>query len=517
MNDHIYWYGCYRVSRSADDPLTTASSIQHPAKMSPGLLQHIRRFGEERAWWKPGDSIIDSFGSIGTTGLLRLHGYNTILVELEERFVRSAQENMAILDRKAAWVKKLGLSRVIQGDSRRLAELLGIETEAAVTSPPYGDSMTRGGHLVWRDQGKFQAHKQSEGLDEIYGNSDGQIGNLPDRPDAAVTSPPYGHPAKGLTEDEYAKKQAIINRGRLERGEIKGGIGRSGALGRSQLGEGYGDSDAQIGNLPDRPDAAVTSPPWVVQTGGMSGERLPDEGLIERQGGGKQKCLGKTEGQIQNLPDAALTSPPYAGTLGQSYDGDVQKSIEREERYQKEHPEYKRPSPLAYSGQATNVENLPDEQTRWQRSHRQRDDAAYPGHSFENTYQGAMLACYRELHRCLKPGGVACVVTKNPTRGGKLRRLDLDTATLLLMAGFRLWCPVCERWDDSIHWHPDPELEPVIGYRAVLAQQMEQATLFGKIERSLKGRASFFKRLSWQKGSAIALWEDVIFSRKPSA
>lgn len=48
----------------------------------------------------------------------------------------------------------------------------------ALSSPPYSNSMTDGGHLVWRNQGKIGAHKDSQGKDEIYGSSDGQLGNV---------------------------------------------------------------------------------------------------------------------------------------------------------------------------------------------------------------------------------------------------------------------------------------------------------------------------------------------------
>ncbi len=65
-----------------------------------------------------------------------------------------------------------------------------------------------------------------------------------------IVSPPYGGAERGLDDAAYEKKREIVNKLRLERGEITGGIGRSGALGKSILApEGYGSDPAQIGNL----------------------------------------------------------------------------------------------------------------------------------------------------------------------------------------------------------------------------------------------------------------------------
>lgn len=124
-------------------------------------------------------------------------------------------------------------------------------------------------------------------------------------------------------------------------------------------------------------------------------------------------------------------------------------------------------------------------------------------------------------------------ITKNPTRNGKLRRLDLSTYDLLLKAGYQI-----------IDYH-----------QAMLFQEREQATLDGRkvkrkdveyeeferevidtkldgtqdvvkvvekipkriiIEdedkeqfREWNGRLSFFKRLSLGRGNVAARWEDV--------
>lgn len=70
--------------------------------------------------------------------------------------------------------------------------------------------------------------------------------------------------------------------------------------------------------------------------------------------------------------------------------------------------------------------------------------------------------------------------------------LDLDTAHLLEMAGYRI-----------IDYH-----------KAMLFEERTQGTLAGGTRKEVHGRLSFFKRLSYQKGNVIADHEDVIIDIK---
>ena len=100
-------------------------------------------------------------------------------------------------------------------------------------------------------------------------------------------------------------------------------------------------------------------------------------------------------------------------------------------------------------------------------------------------YLSEMLRVYKEASKVCP---IICTVTKNPTRAGKLRRLDLDTKKLLELAGYTI-----------IDYH-----------RAVLFKTYEQSTLTGETKKEHKGRLSFFKRLSLQKGNQAAMFEDVL-------
>ena len=110
------------------------------------------------------------------------------------------------------------------------------------------------------------------------------------------------------------------------------------------------------------------------------------------------------------------------------------------------------------------------------------------GNSGES-YLRAMRLVYQQIALV---SDVCVVVTKNPTRAGKLRKLDLDTIALLKDCGYEILCH----------------------HKALLFTESEHHDLFGTTHKKVKGRMSFFKRLSYQKGNAVAQWEDVIFAVK---
>ena len=115
------------------------------------------------------------------------------------------------------------------------------------------------------------------------------------------------------------------------------------------------------------------------------------------------------------------------------------------------------------------------------------------GSADPETYESAMLQIYREAHRA----GISplVTVTKNPTRQGKLVRLDLITIDLLRKAGYFIF-----------DYH-----------QAILfkSHDVSSVNLDGIVDHKMhhKGRIGFFKKLSLNKGSVAASWEDVLFSR----
>ncbi len=236
-----------------------------------------------------------------------------------------------------------------------------------------------------------------------------------------------------------------------------------GIRGRDYTRNRYGETAEQIGNLKDTPLKAITSPPYAdnqEKDGGIDWEKAgrPDrlkpsskrhniDGITATVG------YGKTEGQI-----GALADKPLKSVMSPPYDG---------------HPS------------ASNSDLHPDRQQSTPAGRQYGDAGGQIGKEQSESYLEAMAMVYSEI---AKVSDVLTVVIKNPTRGGKLRRLDLDTIKILELAGWSIHCQ----------------------HRALLFEELEQVDLFGGSRKRVKGRLSFFKRLSWQNGQPVASWEDII-------
>ena len=263
-------------------------AFSHPAKFSRALIRRIYDHAMSEGWLKLGDHVLDPFGgvSLGALDAMRL-GLDWTGVELEPKFVDLGNQNIEQwLKRYAPHFPVWGTARLMQGDSRELLALVG-QADAVVSSPPYSNSMTAGGHLVWNDQGKIGAHKESKGLEEIYGSTDGNLGNLRGTAAgyaAAVSSPPYSSTeiAIGL------KSGADIDE---RKGKRKDGNW-----------EGCGSTPGQLGAMPARGyEAAVSSPPFEqsLPSGDTSSTfkaKYPDA----QTGGDWGQSYGDTSGNLGN-------------------------------------------------------------------------------------------------------------------------------------------------------------------------------------------------------------------------
>ena len=115
------------------------------------------------------------------------------------------------------------------------------------------------------------------------------------------------------------------------------------------------------------------------------------------------------------------------------------------------------------------------------------------GNTQGETYTSAMLNVYSEAFKA----GISplVIITKNPTREHKLRRLDISTVEILQKAGYQI-----------LDYH-----------RAILFKIARNETLDGSKEaETYKGRLSFFKRLSLGRGNVAAQWEDILIAVNPS-
>jgi len=418
---------------------------------------------------------------------------------------------------------------VIQGDARELSRLMNLTDMVGVVSPPYFSQVAfqdkkfiisiaedksqrvrdgrMGGHYATPEAIRRSAEK----IMETYSLDPRNIGNLPDAPLMGIMSPPYGdqnHP-KGMTK-EYEEKF-------LQKHSEKWGQNRARPLITHDT--EYSDNPDNIGNLPDVPYVGIISPPYQ-DTAMPSGcpahiRKLAREGNwdkaieIERKSEADQAKKGnkyavstdetirkKIEmalerekgnysenpdniGNLKDLPLVGVMSPPYSeaqqggGIAIEGYNGPHIHEMGKNQPgkvgkrcgYLKE----------LHGSYPANIGNLPDN----------------IGNEREESYLTAMFKVYQQAYLC----GISplVVVTKNPTRNGKLRRLDLDTIFLLQKSGYEIF-----------DYH-----------RSILFETHTQNTLDGDSKDVHKGRISFFKRLSLEKGTTVAQFEDIIFARIP--
>ena len=175
------WHGCYDGGWRGN---ISAAAFEHPAKMAYGLLNRLATHGEQRGWWRPGDTVGDPFGGVGTTGIVfAYHGIRTVSVELEPRFVGLCYENFWLhLDK---W-RQLGspLPVYLQGDSRQFAALTRGQAQAVATSPPYVDSLNSTDKDFIRNRlttgpsgsTKLRGSRGAVSDGRDYGETPGQIG-----------------------------------------------------------------------------------------------------------------------------------------------------------------------------------------------------------------------------------------------------------------------------------------------------------------------------------------------------
>lgn len=534
----LYWYGCYGSSAKYRQYMIS-EAVKHPAKMSWGLLERILKHLEMMNLITQESVVIDFMAGTGRTNTMAaLRRHKTISVELEPHFIKMIEGNKALLEKKfggkADW-------DVIQGDSRYLSKLLNGKGLVGVISPPYTNqvafqdknfilSIAEDKSQRYRD-GRLRGHfatpeaikRYAEKIMEEYSKDTRNIGNLKDVPLVGVVSPPYSDGQRvGRSYDlnELDKKRGYENVGGFR--------------------DRYSDNPENIGNLKDVPLVGVVSPPYSeAQTGGgiavkgYTGQHLGEMGKnqpdkVGQRCGYMKEVHGSDSANIGNLPDhpiVGITSPPYVidnKNVCHTREGKTLAEYDIKRGFKPaahqttdnstnpknignlpDHPMVGITSPL-YENKVRFIEESVSNAWNEKRKGAHENPTGYgdtdgqigtlPDETFlkGETYLSAMLKVYQQAYLC----GISplVIVTKNPTRNGKLRRLDLDTVRLLEISGYEIF-----------DYH-----------RSVLFETHRQSTLDGEARDVHKGRISFFKRLSLEKGKTVAQWEDVIFARIPA-
>jgi hypothetical protein len=237
------WHGLYGESWKE---LICDEAFAHPAKFSRALIRRIYDHVIEERWATKGLSVVDPFGGValGSFDAMR-HGLNWYGCELESRFVLLGEQNIALWNERFSRMPNWGTARLLQGDSRKLAEVLSTST-CSVSSPPYilaRQDTTRIPPTLGHIYGEAEQDRIAGFSDHRYGESEGQLGVMKEGDlNLAISSPPYssgekGHPSLGsVNNDDWGTDGRDITRRRGKTAE-------------------YGDAEGDF-------QAAISSPPY---------------------------------------------------------------------------------------------------------------------------------------------------------------------------------------------------------------------------------------------------------------
>jgi 16S rRNA G966 N2-methylase RsmD len=478
MKNDSVWQGCYDGSWKG---VITPESFAHPAKMARGLLTRIFDYAFKQGWLRKGDIVADPFGGIGSTGIEGAsRGCRVFLCELEPRFVALAETNFAL--HRRTW-ETCGdpLPVIVQGDSRRLCEVLGpVMADCVVSSPPFQESISLDRsnaaerRRVARERGISAEHISPIEMEKLgmrhegaYGQTPGQLGAMKaDDVAAVISSPPYAsgtvHDGNGIDESKLTGNKA----GRNTQAKT----------------EGYGRSEGNIGNMPTgMVDAVVSSPPYAEC---LRGDGTQKETAAESQAkrltpggslGQSQRTAGYgSAGNLGNLPtgsvaDYLVSSPPFEASLATNV------------------------NTIGFENITGNMHRKPGKTSP---SEVKQDYGSTPGNVGNDTgatFWQAAKEIVQQCYQILKPGGVAFWVCKDFVRKRQRVPFSADWLRLCEACGFEV-----------VEW-----------VRASLVKRESQPGLFGEEIVKTKSRKSFFRRLTEKKGSPPIDCEDVLIVRKP--
>jgi hypothetical protein len=180
------WLNCYNQSWKG---VIVNESFCHPAKFSRGLIQRIYDHAKEMGWIKPGCWVLDPFGGVALGGLDAMRmGLNWVGIELEEKFVKLGEQNIALWNRQLDGWPNLGTARIVQGDSRRLKDVID-GADILISSSPYADQPINPGNVgnrmlkeTWWKGHNLAAHPNQ------YGHTPGNLANMKEGSIDAVIS-----------------------------------------------------------------------------------------------------------------------------------------------------------------------------------------------------------------------------------------------------------------------------------------------------------------------------------------
>ena len=349
------WRGCYDGGWA---DLIVPEAFQHPAKYSRALIARIYDHCREQGWLQPGDVVLDPFGGValGALDAMRL-GLNWVGCELEPKFCRLGNScdcdgydpgtwetaqylgvrpdwlcpscegkvlirprqsdadrkqpeavrevpahryegNLELWNRRFAHVPGWGTARLVQGDSRRLGEVVA-GAGLCLSSPPYAQHVQGADNGIDFSKLNDGGKRRTASRDRLgcgFGEAPGQLGNLPATPRGlamALSSPPY---AESMNSDKHGidldkvYDNMVKKHGRS--GTQKDREKQSGLRDKRLCAGSYGTSPGQLGAMPPGdPAAVISSPPYADDRGHPS--------LGQIQDGGSGDILGRCSTGVQ--------------------------------------------------------------------------------------------------------------------------------------------------------------------------------------------------------------------------
>lgn len=447
------WTGCYDAGWKG---LIADEAFAHPAKFSRNLIGRIYRHMLDRGWLAPGMSVVDPFGGVALGALdAMVNGLHWTGCELEPRFHSLGNQNIAEWVRRYGHVAGWGSARLLNGDSRRLVEVVG-GADCVVSSPPYAEAIeTRAGPSGMKVKTRADGSPMGYGRSEVnmnaagYGQSPGQLGGMKaGSVDAVLSSPPFGESQQ--VDNRKNPASAMSSTWRKRQGEITDGL-----------------TDGQLANLKTgNVDSVISSPPYSAGT------------VHEGNGIDQSKLTGNKPGKNTQAKAEGYGTAP--GSLGNLRPGSVEAVVSS--------PPWENSEPQ----QDKNFHAPHDSSGNLNASTYGRSEGQI-GNETGETFWYAAREIVQQCHAILRPGGVAAWVTKDFVRNKARVPFSADWLKLCEACGFEL-----------VEW-----------VKASLVKDLgKHADLYGETHHRTVERKSFFRRLAEKKGSPRIDWEDVIFVRK---
>lgn len=379
------WRGLYGESWKG---LICDQAFAHPAKYSRALIRKIYDHVIAEGWVSKGASVIDPFGGVALGGFDAMrHGLNWTGVELEGRFVELGGQNIALWNERFLRMPSWGTARLLQGDSRKLAEVLN-KAECCVSSPPYASGCAHTGGVDPKPE-------------YLTGGAFYGVG---------ISSPPYS--------------ESMNRAGGIDSDKSDHVGGPHSQMNRSDM--RYGSTQGQLGAMKEGDHSiAITSPPFQSSIGGGGNQvnqlhelRYPakkNEYLGLRKGGRKDSDYGKTEGQLGAMPEGHLcvSSPPFMdqGRDDRRPQGGMKVDI----AHRKKGPNGSPPGLSHFSDTDGQIGVMPPE-----------------------TFWSASRLILEQLHQVIVPSGHAVFVVKAFVRNKKIVDFPAQWAQLCEAVGFKL-------------------------------------------------------------------------------